>query len=67
VAAVRGKRGQGRHQVRRRQPYGWLGAGAVTLGLGAALASGSGVAHADSASGELIRPGVSGEFFRWEG
>ena len=33
-----------RHRVR----YGWLGAGALTVGLGAALASGSGVAHADA-------------------
>lgn len=30
--------------------YTWLGAGAMTLGVGAALASGSGVAHADSAT-----------------
>ena len=34
---------------RRRQPYGWLGAGALTLGVGAALA-GAGVAHADDAA-----------------
>ncbi|MCV7179316.1 PecA family PE domain-processing aspartic protease [Mycolicibacterium sphagni] len=34
---------------RRRQPYLWLGAGAITFGVGAALASGSGVAYADSA------------------
>lgn len=33
------------------QFYGWLGAGAVTLGVGAALAGGSGVAHADSTTG----------------
>jgi len=31
---------------RRRQPYAWLGASAVTLGVGVALA-GAGVAHAD--------------------
>ncbi|WP_167099767.1 hypothetical protein [Mycobacterium sp. DL592] len=30
----------------------WLGAGALTLGVGAALASGSGVAHADTAGGD---------------
>ncbi|EHB55226.1 glycoside hydrolase family 5 [Mycolicibacterium rhodesiae JS60] len=37
----------GRHR-RRRQPYGWLGVGALSLGVGAALATGSGVAHADT-------------------
>lgn len=42
--------GHGAHRARRprRQPYAWLGAGAVTLGLGAALASGTAVAHADT-------------------
>ena len=30
----------------RRQPYGWLGASAVALGVGVALA-GAGTAHAD--------------------
>ena len=34
---VSGQRGKGR----RIQPYAWLGAGAVTLGLGAAMASGA--------------------------
>lgn len=29
------------------EPYAWLGAGALTLGIGAALAVGAGVAHAD--------------------
>jgi len=38
-----GQRGRGR----RIQPYAWLGAGAVTLGLGAAMAGGAAVAHAD--------------------
>ena len=33
---------------RRLQPYAWLGAGALTFGVGAALASGTAVAHADS-------------------
>jgi YVTN family beta-propeller protein/VCBS repeat-containing protein len=33
-----------------REPYAWLGAGALTLGVGAALAAGSGVAHADAAA-----------------
>ncbi|MCV7176689.1 PecA family PE domain-processing aspartic protease [Mycolicibacterium sphagni] len=35
----------------RRQPYAWLGAGAVTLGLGAALVGGSAVACADTGAG----------------
>ncbi|MBU3707460.1 MAG: hypothetical protein FGM50_12400, partial [Mycobacterium sp.] len=30
------------------QPYAWLGAGALTLGVSAALAGGAGIAHADS-------------------
>jgi hypothetical protein len=33
---------------RPRVRYGWLGAGALAVGLGAALAGGSGVAHADT-------------------
>ncbi|SBS75523.1 Glycoside hydrolase family 5 [uncultured Mycobacterium sp.] len=34
----------------RRQPYSWLGVGALSLGVGAALATGSGVARADTAA-----------------
>jgi hypothetical protein len=41
-----GQRGKGR----RIQPYAWLGAGAVTLGVGAAMASGAAIAHADGGS-----------------
>ncbi len=33
----------------RLEPYGWLGLSAITLGMGAALAYGAGVAHADTA------------------
>ncbi len=45
---TRTTRGRHRKQSQRRiEPYSWLGAGAVALGVGAALASGSGVAHAD--------------------
>jgi hypothetical protein len=33
---------------RRRQPYAWLGAGAVTFGLGAAMVGGTAVAFADT-------------------
>ena len=43
---VSGQRGKGR----RIQPYAWLGAGALTLGLGAAMASGTAIAHADDGS-----------------
>lgn len=35
--------------TRRRVSCGWLGAGALAVGFGAALVSGSGVAHADAA------------------
>lgn len=34
---------------RARLRFGWLGAGALTVGIGAALAGGSGIAHADTA------------------
>ncbi|WP_318624588.1 Ig-like domain-containing protein [Mycolicibacterium sp. D5.8-2] len=38
----------GRHRKQRRiEPYAWLGAGAVTLGIGAAALSGAGIAAAD--------------------
>jgi hypothetical protein len=45
-----GTTGTGVHRAkrgRRIEPYSWLGAGALTLGVGAALAGGSGIAHAD--------------------
>ncbi|MUL78767.1 hypothetical protein [Mycolicibacterium sp. CBMA 226] len=43
----------GRHRARRqpREPYLWLGASAITLGLGAAVVSGTAVAHADTTAG----------------
>ncbi|MBI3227766.1 MAG: hypothetical protein HYZ39_22195 [Mycolicibacterium cosmeticum] len=43
----RGGRGAHRAAPRHPEPYAWLGAGAVALGMGAALASGTGVAYAD--------------------
>lgn len=43
-------RGAHRRKPERIEPYRWLGAGAITLGIGAVLASGSGVAHADTGS-----------------
>ncbi|WP_319428522.1 Calx-beta domain-containing protein [Mycobacterium sp. RTGN5] len=42
---------RGAHRRPRRQPYSWLGIGALSLGVGAALATGSGLAHADTPSG----------------
>lgn len=50
-AARRPHRKQGRHRAPSEQMiarYAWLGAGAVTLGVGAAMASGAGVAAADT-------------------
>jgi VCBS repeat-containing protein len=35
------------HRKPRREPYRWLGAGAVTIGMGVALANGAAIAHAD--------------------
>src|SRR4051812_8225581 len=51
----------GRHRAaqRHREPYVWLGAGAITLGMGAALASGSGIANADT-SGPAPSPHSTG-------
>ncbi|MEZ0054223.1 VCBS repeat-containing protein [Mycobacterium sp. MAA66] len=47
-------RKKGSHRVApkpSRQPYNWLGVGAVTLGLGAAMASGTGIAEAKGGTG----------------
>ncbi len=47
---------------RARLRFGWLGAGALTVGIGAALAGGSGIAHADiadSAGGDSARSAES--------
>lgn len=47
--SVRSKRGKHRASTQRHlEPYAWLGAGAITLGLGAAMASGAGIANADA-------------------
>ncbi|TDO15140.1 aryl-phospho-beta-D-glucosidase BglC (GH1 family) [Mycobacterium sp. BK086] len=54
-----GYRKRGPRHRQRRQPYGWLGVGALSLGVGAALASGSGVAHADTAAGGGTSPSAS--------
>lgn len=51
MSVKQGHSGSSRQRVRipRRQPYAWLGAGTLALGVGAALASGSGIAYADTA------------------
>ena len=59
------KGGAHRPKPERREPYRWLGAGAVTLGLGVALASGAGVAHADDASSGSSGSGSRCLFIRW--
>lgn len=48
-----GRRGNHRAKSNRPEPYAWLGASAVTLGLGAALAGGTGVAYADDGGGSV--------------
>ncbi|MEJ6536123.1 MAG: hypothetical protein QNL98_02580, partial [Mycobacterium sp.] len=47
---------------RSRTPYAWLGAGALGVGVWAALAGGAGVAHADSAASDS--PSVAGHAAR---
>ncbi|MEI7546103.1 MAG: hypothetical protein WCJ53_14920, partial [Mycobacteriaceae bacterium] len=42
---------------RPRTPYGWLGAGAVGVGVWAALAGGAGVAHAEGPAADSTSPG----------
>lgn len=44
--------GKGRHRrgKRNREPYAWLGAGALTVGFGAAALTGAGIAQADDGS-----------------
>ena len=57
------RRQKGRHRAPQRlpEPHMWLGAGAVALGVGAALATGSGTAHADgTASGSSAGGSASG-------
>lgn len=43
-----------RAKGRRMQPYSWLGAGAVTLGLGAAMVGGTAVAFADTGADDGV-------------
>lgn len=49
--STRNKSGKYHTQTRQREPYRWLGAGALTLGIGASLIAGSGLAHADDEGG----------------
>ena len=59
--AKRVHRSTGRRASHRHIQVGsWLGAGAVTLGVGAALAGGSAVAHADSGHSGASTPAATG-------
>lgn len=54
-SAARSNLRHGRHRAKRRgriEPYSWLGAGAITFGVGAAMLTGAGVAHADDGSSD---------------
>ena len=56
-----GPAARGRKATRRsRTPYGWLGAGALGVGVWAALAGGAGVAHADATATDSTSASVSG-------
>jgi len=46
--------------MHRIEPYQWLGAGAIAVGIGAALAAGSGVAHADDGGTGSAGPSATG-------
>jgi hypothetical protein len=57
------RKGQGRHRVRTQRtavPYAWLGAGAVSLGIGAASFAGSAVAQADDSAAPSSTAGGNG-------
>ena len=60
----RGGRGTHRSKPTRPEPYAWLGVGALTLGLGAALTTGAGVAYAEegtaSGGGQTSSPSGQG-------
>lgn len=62
-AASGGRGGNGgRHRKHRRvEPYAWLGAGAVTLGIGAAALSGAGAAAADDGGADSRSTASSSE------
>ena len=51
----------GKHRAKKRQTeaHVWLGTGAMTLGLGVALAAGSGVAQADTTNASVAGSGVT--------
>jgi hypothetical protein len=54
-----GKHRAKKTERRQTEAYVWLGTGAITLGLGVALAGGSGVAQADTTSSTVNGPRVS--------
>ena len=60
TATTKRKTGARRAKPQRAGAYAWLGAGAITLGVGAALATGSGIAHADDTGSDTSSsPGSS--------
>lgn len=65
-AQIDGELQRGSFKRRHTEAYLWLGAGAFTLGLGAALASGSGVAHADTGTGSTHDGSASNTTHRGE-
>ena len=54
-----GKHRATKSERRQTEAYVWLGTGAITLGLGVALAAGSGVAQADTTGSTVNGPRVS--------
>lgn len=54
------KGGGRRKHADRREPYRWLGAGAVTIGMGLAMANGAGIAHAEEGGSEGSSASVGG-------
>jgi hypothetical protein len=60
-SAGKSRRSKGKHRKakQRTEAYAWLGAGAITLGVGAAMVSGAGVAHAEDDTGGTDSPSSS--------